>query len=398
MSGRDEQRRTAVGRSHEPDLARFYAQAIAPITPGEFDLQLTLLRTGAAQLGLDDVVESFTWSEDPDSSTMTGSLQLRRPVIDDASSLPIGVGHMVRARVLWAGRWYELWTMRCGAPEVAPDTGTVTVDLEDDMVLLHQSRRDYVFRRSRATRPYYAHEIAAEVLRRNGARVGSLAKGTAPIRKLIRRNASAAAVITAAYAREHEHTGRRFVLRMRDGRVEVITFRRNTTLYVLGDQVQDPTVGQALPTDPVTVLTGKAKLGKGRKAKTIRHTITDAKIRARLGYVRRTRDFGRVTSRAELVDKTKRSFAKSVRITRIGTVTVPLLPFVRRGDGVRIDMPGEGLTGAKAYVYIVSARHEVGAGGQTSTFEWTAEDPYVAEREAREAAQRAKARAKRKKA
>lgn len=398
-SGLDQARRTPVGRAHEPDLARFYSQALAPITPGAFDLDFTLLRTGAgAQLDLNDVVESASWTEDSGASTLTGTLALRRPDPEDRDSLPIGVGHLVRCRVYWGARWYELWTMRCEPPDVTVDDGTLSVALADDMVLLRRSRRDYVFRRSRATRPFYAHEIAAAVAHRNGIRVGALAKGSAPIHKLIRRHASAAEVIAAAYAAEHRHTARRFVMRMRDGRLEVFAFRRNPVLFLLGEQIVSAAISQVLPKNPATVLTGKAVLGKAKARKHLRHTVSDPRLRARLGYTRREQDFGRVTSLSELVDKTNRAYAKANRIDRTGTVTVPLLPFIRRGDGVRVNMPGEGLAGANAYVYVTGARHSVTPDSQTSEFDWTMDDPFLADQQRLEAAQRAKARAAKAKA
>lgn len=397
-TGRDQARSTATGAAHEPNLALFYSQQIAPITPGDFDLQLTLLRPGASSLVLEDAVESLDWAEEPGSSMLSGSLALRRPDPEDNESLPIGYGHLVRCRVYWGARWYELWTMRCAPPDTTVGEGIVIVTLEDDMALLRRTRRDYVFRRSRATRPFYAHEIAATVARRNGVKVGTLAKGRHPIRKLIRRDATAATVIAAAYAAEREATGRQFVMRMRNGRLEVVTFKRNTTLYLLGDHATAAATGQVLPEHPAAVLTGKGTIGKGKDAKHLRHTVSDPKVRARLGGTRRTRNFGRVKSRAELVEKTKRAYAKTIRITHVGNVSTPFVPFVRRGDGIRLNLPSEGITGSQAYVFITAARHNITATEQTSEFEWTREDPFVEDRERREKEQRELKRQRRLKA
>lgn len=397
--GREQRKRTHSGRARQPALDRFYRFALPSITPGDFIFELTLLRPRRPSLSLDRYCEDFEWNES--SSEMTGSLHLRRPDPEKPASLPIERGHRVRCRVRWEGAWYELWTMRCKPPKVAPEEGSVTVELADDMDLVKRGRRDWSFRKTKhRTFGYFPEEIVRLVCRRMGIRMGAIAKGRHRISNLHLKNASPLDVFRRAYQHEREKTGRSFVIRIRNGRVEIVPLKRNPLVYVLARQIQSAMIAQEPASEqPATVLTGRGRIGKGKEAKKVSHTAFDRKVVERLGYVHRDHNYGRVDTIAELRAKVNRDLAKALKVDRTVTITHAGIPFIRRGDGARLDMPREGFTGSQAFVYATTASHQVRAGDYTSTWEFTTDDPFVklkeeAEKAAREVKRRERKRSK----
>jgi hypothetical protein len=385
--GRAQRRRSPTGRARLPDLRKHYRFRQPPLEPGAFEFQLDLLRgKGSPPLPLLDIAESFEWRDE--ASVLEGSVTLRRPEPDRPASLPLRSGQRVRCRVRWAGSWYELWQMRCRMPQVQPVEGIVTVELMDDLDLLRRNRRDWKFRKTkRRKRGYYCHDIVRAVAKREGIKLGRIAKGKKRMSKLIRRDASALDMIRAAYAYERERTGRRFIIRLRNGRLEVLPYRRNTMVYELRDAIEDVQLTEEQAAHPVTVIEGKGKLGKGKDAKTVRHTEYRRPVVRRYGYVHREKNYGEVDSRADLRRKVRRDLAKATRVRRTGTVMHPLIPFIRRGEGMRWQTNEPGWRGEsresrdRSFVFITAARHRVSSNEQVSEFDFSQDDPFLKDKE-----------------
>jgi hypothetical protein len=265
--GRTQRQRAASGRTRLPNLDRYYGRRLPAITPGEFRFELTLMRgRGVEDFPLDAYLVSFEWTDE--ETAMSGNVQLRRRGAQDRASLPIGRGHRIRCRVLWAGHWYELWTMRCDSPEVTIDsTGVaVSVDVNDDLDTVRRARRRFLRRtRKRHRHGYFGHRVLREEAAKEGVRLGAIAKCRYPMTK-IDVNGSLLDLATAIYTHERQKSGRRFVLRMRDGRFEVVPYRRNRLIYVLAEQIRTVTASEhPKVANPVTVLVGKGRVGKGKE-------------------------------------------------------------------------------------------------------------------------------------
>lgn len=401
-AGRTQRAATATARARRPDLRRHYGQPLSDVMPGAFEFRLRLLRTGASPLLLDEVVESFSW-EDADD-VLTGSLSLRRPDPEDAESLPIGVGHRVLCEVRWAGSWYRLWQMRVQPPGVDLPEGTVDVELRDDLVLLDRGRYDWSFRKTkRRKRGWLPQEVTREVARRLNVPIGSIAAGKHRKTRLVKKNASGLAVIREAYGHERQKSGRRFIVRMRDGLLEVLPLRRNEVLYIFREQIESALLTQEQAIRPVTVIVGKGRIGKGSKARKVSVTAESREASRRFGRVEEEKSYGRVASVAELRGKAQRDLAKKLRIRRSARLTLPGVPFVRRGDACRWVTKEAGWHGSsseirdRSFVYVRSATHTVAAGEYTMTLDVVQDDPYVKDAERRDREARARARAKRKK-
>ena len=398
--GREERRNSHVGRTRRPDLRKMYGRELPEVRPGQFRFRLLLIRPAhptRTTIPLDEVVESFDWTDD--GSILNGNLSLVRPDPEKPESLPIGVGHRVRCQVRWAGGWYTLWDMRCAAPQIDSGSGTVSVALKDDMALINRTRRDWSFRKTKQRkRGWYAHEIVREVCRREGIRIGALARGKS-LQTLKRKRTSALDVIREAYGHERDKTGVRFIIRLRNGKLEVIPLQRNKTLYVFEEQIERALIEQRAAQRPVTVIEGRGRVN-GKK---IKHTEYRPQIVRRFGRVTEEKDYGKVASHAELRQKVRRDLAKKIRVKRTAQLSVPGIPFVRRGDVARWRTFEAGWSGSslssrdRSFVYVTSVSHQVSSQGYTMDLSVVQDDPYVADekRQDREARDRAKKRRQR---
>lgn len=386
--GREQRKHTATARSRQPALDRFYRYKLPPEVPGDFAFELTLLRPRKPPMDFTHLCESFTWDES--SSEMTGNLQLHRSDPDNPATLPIGRGNRVRCRVKWAGSWYELWTMRCKPPEDTLEENLSSVTLLDDMDLLKRTKRDWSFRPTkRRHHGYFPHEIVRLVCKRQGIKVGAIAKGRYRVPAITLKNATPLDVIKRAYAHEKKKTGRSFVIRMRNGKLEVVPLKRNPLVYVLSKQIQSALLSQQAASEtPATVWTGRGRIGSGKDTKKVVYTDYDRAVVDRLGYVHHTHNYGKVDSAADLRAKVRRDLAKALKVDRTAQVTYQGIPFIRRGEGARLDLPKEGFAGKDAFVYATTASHTVQGATYNSTWDFTTDDPYIVLREQAEKEQR----------
>ncbi|MBA2751592.1 MAG: hypothetical protein H0U41_05045, partial [Actinobacteria bacterium] len=198
--------------------------------------------------------------------------------------------------------------------------------------------------------------------------------------------ASGLDIIREAYSRERKTTDRKFVIRLTNGRLEVVPFGRNRTIYVLDDEA----LGRSFQTQgkehPVTVIEGHAKVGKGKAAKKIKHTEFRRRAVRRLGYVAREKDYGRVKTRAALRRLCRRDLAEELRVTRTGSFSFPGIPFLRRGDAMRVVTPEPGWSGRerevsrnRSFCFVTAATHTVSGGEYVTSVEVNQKDPYQAD-------------------
>lgn len=375
-TGREQHRATKTAQARTPNLSRFYRFKQPPIVPGDFTFELDLLRPKLPALSLDHMVDTLGWNDE--QSGLTGTVTAYRPDPADPRTLPVTRGHLIRCRVKWAGGTYQLWTMRVGAVAAELDTGNVSIPLADDMALIDGHGRDWWFRKTKH-RPfgYTAHEIAATVASRCGVKLRAAAQGTTRM-EIKMRNASGLAVLKAAYQKEKAKSGRTFVIRLRDGELEIVPLTRNTMIYVLASQIQTALItekgGQNVPT---TVLEGRGRIGQGKHTRKLTYTAHDQAVVRLLGYVHDTKDFGRVTSHSELRDLTKRELATRLRLNDTAEITHPGIPFILRGDGAQLDLPSEGYKAQDSFVWCTRATHTVQAGTYQTQFDFNAVDPYL---------------------
>lgn len=399
LTGREERAQQRRARARRPNLRRYYREELADFEPGAFAFNVQVIGAGGAATSIDEAVESIRWADE--GTALSGDLSLRRPDPDDAASLPIRKGYQVRLRVLWKARWYTLWTMRAGSPETNLEDGTVTVEVADDLDRLRRNKRNWFFRKTkRRKRGYRADEVARVAARKEGVRLGRIARGTTRF-ELKKKNASALDVIKDAYAKERTASGRRFIVRLRNGRLDVVPYRRNPVLYVLKDQIVAALLTEEQRARPVTMIRAKGRLGRGKNAKKIRLTFFRRAIVDQFGLLSRDKEYGRVSSRGALRRAVMRDYAREIRVRNTAEITFPGIPFIDRGDGMRwvVDEPGwKGRAEHsldRSFVYVRSISHEV-AETYTTTASIVQEDPFVKDEVRADEERRAAAKKRRK--
>lgn len=373
---------------HQPDLSNFWGHALPPMTPGDFDFELLVRETKRSPwVNLDTINQTMEWQEQ--EATPGASLTLARPEIDDPDSMPVEAGMDVRLRTLWGGSWYTLWTMRAEQPQ-EDKAGNATIPLLDDMDLVRRTVRDFIFHAPHGSPGYTCDEIAKIVCGKINVPHGSLVKGKRRIRRVVKPRTSALAVIIWAYNLEHQRTGIRYFPRMENGKLCVFPYRRNPALYVLGDMLAEVDNQPLGSPRPVTIITGKAHIGSGKKAKNVEYTGFSKAAVERFGAVHHDEQMGRVDDMGELREKVKRALATQLRVALGGTFTTPGIPFIRRGDGVELNLPEYGWTGRQRFTFVSGIQHSVSPGAYTSALTVASTDLFAKYRRSLEAQQRAK--------
>lgn len=404
--GKKERAKSPRGQLQRPNLSRFYNRRIRDMHPGEFDFRILLIRPGAPKGNrvrpLDQETTSLEWSDE--GGALNGMLTMRRPWRLKQSSLPVVRGDGIRLQFFWGGRWRRLWDMQVqGIPSVDLAAGEVTAELADDLYLLAKTELDWDdFKKSKKgakRKGWTADEVTRYVCRRLRVRPGKIARGHKRFEMKKLKKMSGLEVIRRAWAHERKETHRKFVVKMRNGRVNVLPMRRPGTLLVLdGIEVEASTAGNPKRKRPATVIEAKGRRkGTSGKDGKLEVTVSRPKVVARLGRVVKQRDYGRVESRDDLRTKAKRDLARELKVQRTATISLPGVPFIEKGSALRwlIDEPGwHGKTKLakrpkdRSFVWVVNAQHYLSAGTYTTTCEVNQEDIYYEDAKRRDEAAR----------
>lgn len=385
------QQRKASTPAKQPDVQGLYKRDMPPIRPGEFTFEIVQLAGGRVVQNVGPLTESLGWADE--AAMLTGQIVVNIP--HEGPKLTLGFNHEVRLRVIDSGRWYELWRMRCAEPETSIDGHTLSIELKDDLTPLQRSIRDWSFRRTkRRRRGWRCDEITRQVAKKEGVRVRRLEKGKHRLSALVKKEGSGLDVIREAYIKERDASGRRFVIRMRDGMLEVVAYRRNPVLYTLEREFISGTITRERGTSehPYTVITGHASVGRGKRRKKVTVTVHDRGIVAQFGYHAKAVNYGNQKSRAALTATIKRELALNLKTKPSVTVTYPGIPFINRGDAVRVFIPEHGLRGKDALFYAQACRHQLDGSGYTTDFDLVQDDPFRVLQDDADKAKRDKAR------
>jgi hypothetical protein len=401
--GRAEAEGTEYARRRLPNVSGYYRKKKGrQVEPGAFDFKVILLRPNRpTRLVLDDHVEDLTWTDE--AAQLTGTLTLRRPDPDRPRLIPILAGNRIKVRAGYRDRWYDLWTMRCAPPQTDLGDGTMTVELSDDLDKLRRNKRDWSFRKTKKRgRGFFAHEIARQVLKKEGVEIRRLAKGKKEIKKLVEKNTAGLDIIREAYKREREETGIRYVMRMVDGEFEVVPYRRNRILYVFKDEITGAMLNAEQKAHPVTVIDARGKVGKGKDAEKIKRRIFRRAMVRRFGWVVKETNYGRLDSPEQMRRKAMRDLAEEIRPNRTADLSLPGVPFIRRGDGARWVNREPGWYGKevdhsrdRTFIYVKTITHSVSSAGYTMDLSVVQDDPYLEDRERMDEEAREKAREER---
>lgn len=373
----------------------------------------TLVRWQGHTVDISKLCDNLTWQDQSSDdlrnintqAAMTGQINLHKPVLREYDRLaplifpgesfsarvaknatylnPGAMGSQIICQVGYGNTYTNLWIMRVVpgynqdvAETVTLSDGSWTLTLADDLWTLAQNVADYKYAKGKKTRKngWRADEIAHDLCRRYRIPVRTLVRGTSYFALTAAQTTltSPIHVITEAYQEETKRTGRTFVIRwgtpnkqFPSGALEVVPMRRNRLLYALREQLIDATLGRSQSTDYATLIEarGQIAVGTGKKQKTQKVSCVVKNDRAikRNGFVRKTINFGKVSSEAELRVLAQRMLAVRLTPVRSAELTHPGIATIRRGDAIRINLPEEGYTNVSLLSYATPANKVQGA-------------------------------------
>ncbi|MGH2938129.1 MAG: XkdQ/YqbQ family protein, partial [Solirubrobacterales bacterium] len=239
--GRKERSNSEVGQLRAPNLNALYTQKLRNVEAGEFEFRVVLVRPEKPAedrlMILDRAVTAINWTEE--SPVVSGSITVQRPSPLAVHSVPIREYHRIRLLVHWAGSWFRLWELRVNSEPEPSSGGEMTIDLVDPLAALRQNERDWEFKKDKhRPKGWTPEEIVRYVARKEGIELGKIAKGKAQIKKL-KMTGSGLDVIMRTYARERQKTGRKFVIRFRNGKLEIVPIERHKVLYEIKGVILD---------------------------------------------------------------------------------------------------------------------------------------------------------------
>lgn len=346
-------------------------------------------------IDLDPWVEHANWGRD--GGKRTGEINFRRPLGKSAAAM-VAKGDTIRCDVaVWGsgGGWRTLWKMEVATPNHQIVEGILSMALTVSLDPLTKSKLAWKFRKGKAKpRGWTAGEITRAACQRMGVKIRSLPKSTARIDKLVEKSASAYDVIVRAWKEERSETGRRFDVDLSTGELVVRELREPRYMLLLGDAIADATLEQAFGTYATAIVaTASRKASGGKKARKLRTRVVDQARRRRHGTIVRTvKAPAKIDSIAELRKWARRRLARTYLPRKAIEFTHPGLPFVDRGDAVRIKLADADL---HSLVFVTAVRHDLSAGSYTMQVSVTFSDPYADMRKARAKKKKAAAAARR---
>ena len=119
--------------------------------------------------------------------------------------------------------------------------------------------------------------------------------------------------------------------------------RRNRNLSKLREQLLDATLSRSQSNGFATIIEAHGTLSrKHGKTRKLTYTATSNDGLKRFGWVRKTINFGKVSSELELRILAKRALAQRLTPIRTAELNHPGIATIRRGDAIHIDLPEEG--------------------------------------------------------
>ena len=392
-------RRSAKGRRRGSQPK---ARKVAPVEFGRDSFRLTCRRKRGpvklSTLTLDGLATTFEWERS--GAVMTGTMSLIDPPMRRLPGL-VAKGDVVRCevRVRPGAAWRPLWEMAVTkAPRTIADR-TTALELRSRLASAQKTRRHWRYKKGRRKpKGWRAHEVARHAARRAGVKIGKLARGRHHIDSLVDKSASLVEIVTAAYKEEREFTGRRFDVSIARGVLDVVEVRRPRYMLLVGPSLMDAALSENVPQAfaSAVVVTSTIKRKGSKKRRKVRAVVVDRARVRRYGYIRRHVEKKGLTTVAQARRYGKSWLARTAHPWRQITLTHAGIPWVQRGDGIRLRLPEELLTGD---VYLLSARHRVDYGSYTMDLVATTTDLWKAdERAARVRRRKADAARRRKRA
>jgi len=302
-------------------------------------------------LNIDPYVERCNWGRS--SGVTTGELNFRRPLTGQQAGAIVR-GDRVRCEVdIYSnGTWRPLWYMTVNTPNHDVTAGEISLALKSGLKNFQASKRAFRFRKKTA------NQITRNLCKRFHIKIGRLPKSKYKIPKLTKKNTSPYAMIVAAWKEEREHSGRRFDIDISRGVLDVTELREPRYMLVMGKMIAELTIEMALAQMVSTVIVTTHQKRSG-KSKRIRVKVTDRKRRERYGYIVKKVNLKGRHSRKAARRYGKEQLARALTKRDDITFTHFGIPFLRRGDAIRLQVPEADLN---QLCFVKSVRHDLSPG------------------------------------
>ena len=360
---------------------------------GDEAFKFVMPRGLARRWNITKLVESCTW-EDVEA-VMTGSLALRWP---DDRKLKIEENDEIRCLMARrpGGDYKEVWSMRVVEPTYDLAEGAFSCTLENDLATLRKSKDDfrYVQGEHKHKEGWKAHQITEDILQRYRI-PAKIAKTRHVNKKVEKRNTSPLEVINEVYKTEREHTGRRFVIKFKNGKLVIRPLRRNKYLSLMKRQIIAATYSQSRGKDFATVLTVRGsgddkKEDDKRKKKGIKLKVRARRRIKRFGYIHQFENGKNLDSNREARKFGRRKLARRAKLKNNISVSHIGIPFIERGDAVRVDLSKVPHFSKPRIVFVVEAHHSIALGEYTMELILNEDDLYRDQKKERECLKKCK--------
>lgn len=386
--GRKQNRQTRKGRSRGSAPRDFWHRPGPKVSLGRERFRVTLMRGRRLPwVRLDSMVEGISWLDE--SAIMSGEIGLRLPQRKDVR-FPVQVGHQVKLEmaVNATAPFKELWRMRVSKPNKSLSSGTVAYQLTSDLALAHGSEDDWRFvKNTRHPHGWRGDEIIREVAKRAGLKIRLLPRMRHRHKRLIMLGVSPLDVIVKVLEVERTNHSRRFAIYFERGKLEIRPLRRSRLLLRMGKSIIDGVLSAQMPENFATAVTVRTsgsqestKDSKGHRRTARQKIVVKVKLPAavdRYGYVHRIVYAQDADSPAEARRLGRRYLARMSRPEREATITHPGIPWVRRLQAIRLDLPEQGV---KQIVYVKTASYRLSPGGFDMELTLDFDDPFVDEK------------------
>lgn len=356
------------------------SKPVPSVQYGRTSFRLTVRRNRGPvtlpELNLDDVITDFSWSRA--GAIMSGDLTFVDPALRRLPGL-VAKGDVVRCEVRSSpgAAWRPLWEMTVVTPTRDIGQRSTDIQMESTLSPAQSTKTAWRFAKDRShPNGWGADQVAKYAAKRMGITLGNVAAARHRITKLVNKSASALEIITAAYQQERDSTGRRFDISTGRGVLDVTEVRRPAYMLRLGRSLIEAVLDQNISPKfaSAVVVTSTIKTAASTKRRKLRVLVVDRARVRRYGYIRRAIDKSGLQTEAEARKYGQDWLARAAHPWAHINLTHAGIPWVQRGDGIRLNFPDELLTGD---VYLLNATHTVTSGSYTMNFDATITELYA---------------------
>ena len=338
-------------------------------------------------------VLSCSW--DDATAILTGNITAPVPEFGGNGAVQrIEKGDRIACYVSMHGEKYRyVWTMRVFKPQYHAAERQRSFELANDLELLRRSEDNFWFKDKDSKHPHgwTGPQIIRETCKRFDIPIGAIYGSSKPLTKgggiHVKRGSPLEVLRQVAY-RENHRWGRRVVIRWYRGRLYVLPLQRSRDLLALGPTLVDAVLSSELSEEFASAITihsiNAKELGKGAKGLensqlSKMHLYLESSVSRRLyGYVHKIVWSADAKTMAKLRQEGVAYLRAAAKAKRSLSMTHAGLPFLRRGDAIRVALGGKAMR--RQILWASHITHTAQPDGYTSEIEVTFEDPYISRR------------------